>query len=163
MPKLRDILIDVDPLVYQYFSHRKEPPVSDLNQTILALQVMNGLKFYEVSLYHPANTSTKRFAVKADFAAEPGDSLIIASATFFAAARVHSIVEDFSYDEAVNWPWALSKIENPAALYAAKLEIGRAAERKLAQAKALQAAKTLLEQSGMKLEDLQLLLPKAAE
>ena len=115
---------------------------------------MSGTKIFSVQAYLRNNAAGKPLLVKSNIPLEPADSAIIETSNIYCAARVIEEVTDYDYDSISDLGWALLKIDNPALISARLAETARAAERKIAQAKALHAAKELLEASGLSLDDL---------
>lgn len=160
-----------DAFAYRVLSFRekltqplKELPVSDTALTILAFQIMNGVRVYRVTGYRIDNKAGNPLLIKSREELQPADSIIMSSATgLFVIARVIEEVTDFSYEEAVNFDWCLGKCLNPQIELA---EIKRAeteAANRLAQSRAKKAAIEILESSGLSFDEMKLLLEGKAE
>jgi hypothetical protein len=124
----------------------------DLNNTLLALQLLNGVKLYSVRIAGPQGNAT--YSYKAVETYMPGDAVLVQTKNVFVAGIVQQEVIDFDYSIAAEWKWILFPIRNPEDLAETFAEHDRAAKRKLVQAQAMQAAKNMLEASGLSMTDL---------
>jgi len=131
----------------------------DLNNTLLALQILNGVKMYAVRI---AGTNTT-YTYKSNRSFLPGTAVLVQTKNTFVAGIVDHLVEDFDYSMSAEWKWVLFEIENPEQLAENFAELDRSAKRKLMQAQAVKAAKDLLAAQGLTMTDLKALLGSMPE
>jgi hypothetical protein len=125
--------------------------MADLNNTLLALQVLNGVRMYSVRI---AGGAHNRYTYKAHREYEIGSAVLVQTKSTFVAGIVEALIEDFDYDQAHEWKWVLFNIDNPEAVAKEYDEMDRSSKRKLMQAQAVQSAKNLLEASGLSMADM---------
>lgn len=134
--------------------------MTDLNQAILALQVMNGLKIYEARVVGP-DSEGPYFNFRSTQPYEPDDFAIGTAKNLFPVVRILREITDFDYAEAAEYAWLVGPVPNPVPEITRLQNISLNAKKKLAQARALVDANLFLEAVGLIAEDMQLLIQKA--
>lgn len=144
-----------------------------LHNTVLALQIMNGVKVYAVKFlndgrektveddfednvtrtYRPAYSS-KIYHYKSDKPLEPGAHVIVPTndGRRFAIAKVHAdATDEIDYDSPVRLLWINQVIDHPFDVYEVHAGHDAAARRKLAASQAKKAAEEHLATLGVDL------------
>lgn len=132
----------------------------DMNNTLLALQMLNGVKLYKVRI---AGTSGNIYSYKSREEYLPGQHVLIQTKQTFVAGVIHSEIEDFDYTEAHDWKWILGGIFDAEKLTAELTQLDVQAKKKIGQAQALHEAKKILEATGLTIDDLAKLTGKKPE
>ena len=126
----------------------------DLNNTILALQILAGVKLYSVRIAGNANV----YGYKSREELAPETPVLVQTGKTFVAGIVVEEIKDFDYAIVAEWKWILQTLsENPETKQAEFTTLDLEAKKKLAQARALNEAKKILKVSGLSLTDLGLL------
>lgn len=126
----------------------------DLNNTLLALQMLNGVRLYEVRILG----TTQYLSYKSREELTPNTPVLVQTKHTFVAGMVHKEVTDFDYSIVAEWKWIVAKLEtNPEETQMLFEKADVAAKQKIAQAQALAEAKKILEATGLTLEDMKLL------
>lgn len=131
-------------------------PKMDLNNKLLALQMLNGVKLYEVRVLGTGNL----FRYKSRTAYHEGDVVVVQLKSYYSIGRVVKEVTDFDFAVIAEWKWILGQCFDPEAMQKEFDELDITAKQKIAQAQAMHEAKKLLEMSGLTLADLSILLGK---
>lgn len=136
--------------------------MSDLSATMLALQVMSGVKFYVCEVCRRDNGPTQQLVFKANQEYLKDEVALAQMKHTFAAVRIIKEETTIDYDELADCNWLMFKIDDPVEIDKQMQKADLEAKHKLMQAKAINAAKQLLEASGLTLEDMKALLgPKS--
>lgn len=136
----------------------------NIDSTLLALQIMNGAKVYDVRFVSASTgkTTRKSYYYKSMDVLEAGTYVVVPTfeGESFAVGVVESEAQDLDI-EALPFPlrWIIFNIDNPSKERARFEEFDKKAKAKLAQGRAKKAAKDYLEASGLKAKDFILLTP----
>ena len=133
---------------------KETKPMSDLSSTILALQIMNGLRIYECSVI---GIDRSMFLFKSNVEHDVGTPVLLQMKQTYVAGYVIGEVTGYDYDSLGDANWIISQIPDPAPIIDSIKDMDVKAKQKLQQAKAIQAAKQLLEASGLAEADLKAL------
>ena len=132
----------------------KRSPRTDLNNTLLALQILAGVKLYTVRI--AGSTHVYSYKSREELAVDT--PVIVQTNKTFVVGIVVEEVKDFDYALVTEWRWVLQSLpENPETKQNEFATLDLEAKKKLAQARALNEAKKILEVSGLSLSDLGLL------
>ncbi len=133
--------------------------MTDLSTTMTALQLLVGLKFYEVEVLSgvkpPALLRTKSMA---DYS--PGELVVMQHRNLFPVVKIIRLCEMIDIEEEMDCSWLLG----PALQFNPLQEIETMKQgevklkAKIAQAKALTAAKEILNAAGLSLSDISALI-----
>jgi len=142
-----------------------------IHNTVLALQIMNGVKVYAVQYLTPDTPSGTRRSIEDDAAASwgrtpvtsksyhyksaetyaPGTWVVVPThkGKRFSLAKIVGEVVDVDFDDGVKLLWINQEIADPLALYKEHDDHDVTARRKLAASQAMNAAKEHLDTLGV--------------
>lgn len=127
----------------------------NLSSTVLALQMMNGVKLYSCTF----DLETKRYSFKSNEKLEQGDYVLVDTINGPKIAQV--VEEDITcrFDQAIEWRWVIQKLENVAVKVARYRQMDDEAKKKIAMAESFGKAKAVADTLGVSVADFKPALP----
>jgi len=134
-----------------YPTQPQKAETMDLNNTILALQLMNGVKLYSVKM---SSTSHSVFTYKSATELVKGQSVVVSGKNdILLVGEVVAEVTNPDYEGMHKWQWIYTTVPDISALREKFDNIDEVAKQKLAKARAIKAAQEMLDSAGITKDD----------
>lgn len=124
----------------------------NINGTLLALQMMNGAKVYEVS--YVDRGSSKYYSYKSEADLVKGDMVIVPCGSSVALAEVVGEADDVNFDAPYGLKWIVGRVDGLWNTIEENADRDKRAKAKLVKSKAQTAAKEYLASAGLDAADL---------
>jgi len=124
----------------------------NINGTLLALQMMNGTKVYDVT--YVDRGSNKNYSYKSDMDLVKDDMVIVPCGSSVALAKVVGETEDINFDAPYGLKWIVGRVDNLWNTIEQNADRDKRAKAKLVKSKAQTAAKEYLASAGLDAADL---------
>jgi len=124
----------------------------NINGTLLALQMMNGAKVYEVT--YVDRGSSKNYSYKSEVDLVKGDMVIVPCGSSVALAEVVGEADDVNFDAPYGLKWIVGRVDGLWNTIEENADRDKRARAKLVKSKAQTAAKEYLASAGLDAADL---------
>jgi len=124
----------------------------NINGTLLALQMMNGAKVYEVS--YVDRGSNKYYSYKSEIDLVKGDIVVVPCGSSVALAEVIGEADDVNFDAPYGLKWVVGRVGGLWNTIEENADRDKRAKAKLVKSKAQTAAKEYLASAGLDAADL---------
>lgn len=122
--------------------NRSDQMTDNLNNTVLAMQLLSGVRLYSVKY---SKDSAKQYTYKATEAYEPGTPVIAQDSGGLKIVTIVEEILDFDFSYSADWNWIITAAPSLAFRIEELESMDKKARAKIGRARALKAAQDILD------------------